>query len=83
MIDQDSLRNVAIFSVSKNETTYLYFRVMSRNYKFHNKSGLYFVSFATVFWADVFTREQYLCVLTESIDYCRSEKVMEVYLVVV
>ena len=27
---------------------------MSRNYKFHNPEGLYFVSFATVFWVDVF-----------------------------
>mgnify|MGYP003582277094 CR=1 FL=1 len=27
---------------------------MSRKYKFHNKEGLYFVSFATVFWIDVF-----------------------------
>ncbi|CAH0168551.1 hypothetical protein SRABI126_00970 [Pedobacter sp. Bi126] len=26
---------------------------MSRNYKFYNKEGLYFVRFATVFWIDV------------------------------
>ena len=30
---------------------------MSRKYKFHNKEGLYFVSFATVYWLDVFTRQ--------------------------
>ena len=52
---------------------------MSRNYKFHNKSGLYFVSFATVNWLDVFTRQIYFKVLAESINYCRKEKGMELY----
>jgi REP element-mobilizing transposase RayT len=52
---------------------------MSRNYKFHNKSGLYFVSFATVYWLDVFTRQIYFDVLAESIKYCRAEKGMELY----
>src|SRR5476651_2201388 len=32
---------------------------MSRNYKFHNPEGLYFISFATVFWVDVFVRRIY------------------------
>jgi hypothetical protein len=32
---------------------------MSRNYKFHNSEGLYFVSFAVVGWLDVFTRNEY------------------------
>ncbi len=52
---------------------------MSRNYKFHNKSGLYFVSFATVNWLDVFTRQIYFNVLAESVSYCRKEKSMELY----
>ncbi len=52
---------------------------MSRKYKFHNKSGLYFVSFATINWIDVFTREIYFNVLAESINYCRKEKSMELY----
>ncbi|MBQ0739537.1 REP-associated tyrosine transposase [Aquimarina celericrescens] len=52
---------------------------MSRNYKFHNKSGLYFVSFATVYWIDVFTRERYLSILASSIEYCRAKKGMELY----
>ena len=28
-------------------------------YKFHDKDGLYFVSFAKVYWIDVFVRDQY------------------------
>ncbi len=52
---------------------------MSRKYKFHNKNGLYFVSFATVNWIDVFTRQVYFSVLAESVNYCRAEKGMELY----
>jgi REP element-mobilizing transposase RayT len=59
--------------------SFLYFSLMSRKYKFHNKSGLYFVSFATVNWIDVFTRQLYFDVLAESIYYCRSKKGMELY----
>ena len=32
---------------------------MSRNYKFNNKEGLYFVSFATINWIDVFVWDEY------------------------
>ena len=52
---------------------------MSRKYKFHNESEAYFISFATVYWLDVFTRQVYFNVLEESIDYCRAEKGMEVF----
>ncbi len=58
---------------------FLYFRVMSRKYKFHNKNGLYFVSFATIHWIDVFTRQVYFNVLADSVNYCRKEKGMELY----
>ena len=52
---------------------------MSRKYKFHEKAGAYFVSFATVNWIDVFTRDLYFSVLIESLDYCRKNKGMEIY----
>lgn len=52
---------------------------MSRKYKFHNKQGAYFISFAAVYWLDVFTRQIYFNVLEESIEYCRKEKGMEVF----
>lgn len=41
---------------------------MSRNYKFHNPEGLYFISFAVVYWLDVFTRNQYKDLLVESLE---------------
>ncbi|MDA9576145.1 transposase [Flavobacteriaceae bacterium] len=52
---------------------------MSRKYKFHNKSAAYFISFATVYWLDVFTRQVYFNVLEESIDFCSKEKGMKVF----
>ncbi len=52
---------------------------MSRKYKFHTKQGACFISFAIVYWLDVFTRQEYFSVLEESIRYCRAEKGMEVY----
>ena len=51
---------------------------MSRNYKFHNPEGLYFVSFAVVAWLDVFTRNEYKNILLESLSYCQKEKGMEI-----
>jgi len=58
---------------------YLYLTRMSRKYKFHNKEGLHFVSFATVYWVDVFVREPYIQTIIESLDYCRKNKGLEVY----
>lgn len=52
---------------------------MSRNYKFHNKEGLYFVSFAVVYWIDVFVRELYCEKITESLNFCQKEKSMQIY----
>lgn len=52
---------------------------MSRKYKFGEGKGAYFISFATVNWIDVFTRDIYFSVVTESLDYCRKNKGMEIY----
>jgi len=52
---------------------------MSRKYKFAEKEGAYFVSFATVNWIDVFTRDNYFSIVVESLDYCRKEKGMELF----
>lgn len=52
---------------------------MSRKYKFGESTGAYFISFATVYWIDVFTRDIYFSVIIESLDYCRKNKGMEIY----
>ena len=52
---------------------------MSRKYKFHNKEGLYFVSFATVNWIDVFVRPLYCDILIDSLIYCKNNLGLELY----
>ncbi|MCU4174622.1 REP-associated tyrosine transposase [Carboxylicivirga sp. N1Y90] len=52
---------------------------MSRNYKFYNPEGVYFVSFAVVEWLDVFTRNEYKNILIDSLHYCQKEKGMEIF----
>jgi REP element-mobilizing transposase RayT len=52
---------------------------MSRNYKFHNPEGIYFVSFSVVEWIDVFTRDEYKDIFIQSLQHCQKEKGMEIY----
>lgn len=52
---------------------------MSRKYKFQNKEGLYFVSFATVYWLDVFVRDEYFDTVIKSLDHCSKHKGMAIY----
>ena len=52
---------------------------MSRSYKTNNLDSLYFVSFATVGWIDVFTRREYKDILVDSLKYCQKEKGLELY----
>ncbi|HWD88566.1 MAG TPA: transposase [Mucilaginibacter sp.] len=51
---------------------------MSRKYKFHDKEGLYFVSFATVNWIDVFVRPVYNDLIVESLNYCQANLGMRI-----
>ncbi len=52
---------------------------MSRNYKFHNQDQLYFVTFTTVHWIDVFTRNIYKDTVVDSLRYCVTHKGLELY----
>ncbi|WP_260448490.1 transposase [Bibersteinia trehalosi] len=52
---------------------------MNRKYKMRNSDGAYFVSFATVYWIDVFIREIYFQAIIESLAFCRKEKGMQIY----
>jgi putative transposase len=52
---------------------------MSRKYKFKDSTKPYFVSFATVYWLDVFTREEYKQIWVDSVKYCQQNKGLEVY----
>ncbi|HBO37562.1 MAG TPA: transposase [Pasteurellaceae bacterium] len=52
---------------------------MSRKYKFNEKNGVYFTSFATVYWIDVFIRDCYFESIINALDYCRKNKGMQIY----
>ena len=56
---------------------YIYF--MSRKYKFHDQDKLYFISFATVHWIDVFVREEYTQIILDSWKFCQEKKGLEIY----
>ncbi len=52
---------------------------MSRKYKFGDNDKLYFISFAVVYWIDLFIRREYKEVVLESWRYCQQEKDLEIY----
>ena len=52
---------------------------MSRKYKFRDPDKLYFVSFSTVNWIDVFTRTLYKDIFVESLKFCIRIKGLEIY----
>jgi len=48
-----------------------------------NKEGMYFISFATINWIDAFVRSVYFELISDSLNYCSSEKGMEVFCYVI
>ena len=52
---------------------------MSTKYKFKDQSQLYFVSFAVVYWIDLFVRNEYKQIMLNSWEYCKAQKGMELY----
>ncbi|WP_151088149.1 REP-associated tyrosine transposase [Hymenobacter baengnokdamensis] len=52
---------------------------MSEKYKIQASQQLYFVSFATIQWIDVFTRRLYNDIFVDSLRYCQQHKGLEIY----
>src|ERR1700712_1146249 len=52
---------------------------MSRKYKFHDNDKFYFISFAAVYWIDVFIREECTQIIIDSWKYCQEKKGLEIY----
>jgi putative transposase len=52
----------------------LYFRSMSTAYKFDNPDGIFFVTFTTVEWVDVFTRISNIEIVLDSLRFCQKNK---------
>ena len=47
---------------------------MGRKYAIRDQEHLYFVTFTVIHWLDVFIRDEYRQVFTESLKYCQKEK---------
>ena len=47
---------------------------MRNKYAIKDKSGIYFITFATVGWVDVFTRRSYKDILIKNLKYCQQNK---------
>ena len=56
---------------------------MGRKYKFKDPNAIYFVTFATLYWIDVFTRRVYKDILVESLNFCINNKGLVVYVWVI
>ena len=52
---------------------------MSRKYKFWDSNKMYFMSFTTVNWIDVFTGNEYKDEIIKSWLHCQQEKGLEIY----
>ncbi|TAD95288.1 MAG: transposase [Bacteroidetes bacterium] len=52
---------------------------MQRPYSLSNPDGIYFVTFAIVYWIDVFTRQRYKDIMVESLRYCQEKKGLEIF----
>jgi len=52
---------------------------MSGKYKFHNSDKLYFVSFAVIYWIDLFVLNEYKDIMLESWRHCQIHKGLELY----
>lgn len=52
---------------------------MSTKYKFRDQEQLYFISFAVVYWLDVFIRNEYKDLLLANLSYCQEKKGLEIY----
>ena len=52
---------------------------MSTKYKIRNPEGIYYITFATVQWIDLFTRPVYKYILTDSLNFCVKNKGLIIY----
>jgi putative transposase len=52
---------------------------MGNKYAITDKEAMYFISFATVGWIDVFSRKEYRDILIHNLKYCQEKKGLTIY----
>jgi len=56
---------------------------MSTKYKIHNPEGIYYVTFATVQWVNLFDRPVYKHILVDNLNYCIQNKGLIIFAYVI
>ena len=56
---------------------------MRSSYKIVDPDGMYFVSSTIVEWIPIFTRERYYQIITNSLNFCKSEKDLKIHYYVI
>ena len=56
---------------------------MRDDYRIHDPEGIYFITSTVVEWLPMFTSKTYFEILVQSIQYCRSNKDLEVFIYVI
>ncbi|MCH7535729.1 MAG: transposase [Bacteroidetes bacterium] len=51
----------------------------STSYKIKDDTALYYLTFATVEWVDIFTRKRYKDIVVDSLKYCQQKKGLQLY----
>ena len=51
---------------------------MSRKYKFLNKRGVYFITFAVQYWIDLFSRVEYKDLIIDNLQHCMQHKGLQI-----
>lgn len=49
------------------------------SYRIQDQQGLYYITFSTIGWVDIFTRKRYKDIIVESLKYCQEKKGLELY----
>jgi putative transposase len=52
---------------------------MSRKYKIRDQEAVHFVTFTTIYWLDIFIRQDYKDIFMDSLRYCQQHKGLELY----
>ncbi len=52
---------------------------MGKKYVITDKEAMYFISFATIGWVDVFSRKEYKNIVIDSLKYCHAQKGLIIY----
>jgi REP element-mobilizing transposase RayT len=52
---------------------------MGKKYAITDKEAMYFISFATIGWVDVFSRKEYRDIVIQNLKYCQENKGLIIY----